>query len=239
MSDGRVGAAAGVVDPAAATALSGKADAMADELAGALRRLRATLAERSAPVLHALNPGMPAAVVVAELEAAGLPVCAPLVGWFGWADGAAVGSRLSAVELVPHGRPLSLADALAWRASQLNPWHRGVRGREADVAEWPAHWLPLLTDDAGALIVFSCAMDSGSGPLLQARLDDPVARPVYDGLTAMARTAEDCWRSGAYMVNDRGRIEVAGRILLARITARHNPETALAVLPAGRLPIRP
>jgi hypothetical protein len=172
----------------------------------------ALLALNGALTAHGVEPADPptadreAGRVRVALERTGLPHSTTLVEWFTGSAGAirAGVTRSQQLELLPGWRPLTLREALLIREREMVA-HSALGGAsEDDRPLWPGHWIPLLTDDRDALVVFSCALDSGDAPLFLVSLAASTACPAYDGLTALARTAEEGWRSGAYVLRGDG-----------------------------------
>ncbi|MFT7841255.1 hypothetical protein Q5530_34405 [Saccharothrix sp. BKS2] len=153
------------------------------------------LAERltalARPVVSWLVPGVDAAAVE---EALGELPPDEVITWFGWCNGVELypGQVQDDVNVIPGYSPLSLVEAARFiEAYSGDP----VLGN---------HWVPLLGGASGD--IYTAVWEPGGSARVAGVLVGEETEVEFSGLEHMVSVFNDCYRRGAYFVDDQGRL---------------------------------
>lgn len=156
-----------------------------------------TLVEHLTALARPVTPWLVPGVGAAEVERAlGGPPPDEVITWFGWCDGVEphVGQVQDDVSVIPGYAPLSLAEAVG---------SREVHSGDPVLGD---HWVPLLGGAGGD--VYAAVWEPGGGARVAGVLVGEETEVEFDSVEHMVSVFNECYRRGAYFVDDRGRLAV-------------------------------
>lgn len=163
-------------------------------------------------LLRALQPGLPAEVTRALLEAAGLSSSKELDLLYGWRNGtsAETNASLDDVHIFPGFYLLSIEEAIA-------NYHSFV----AD-SRWTRGWLPIFGNGGGDFYV--CDMSSPPAhPVRHFRIEEAEHPVEFGSLEAMMKTLAEAFQRGVFFVDSNSYLEMDD-LAFGELAAELNPE---------------
>ncbi|WP_416979045.1 hypothetical protein [Streptomyces sp. T028] len=151
------------------------------------------LAEMARPVVPWLVPGVEAG----QVEAAVGPFPPDeVVSWFGWCNGVEFhdGQTQDEINVIPGYAPVSLREALGIRRSY---------GADPVLGE---HWVPVLAGPSGDL--YAAVWRPGQPARVAGVLIGESTNIEFASLEQMVRVFNECYRRGAFYVDDQQYLEM-------------------------------
>jgi hypothetical protein len=182
-----------------------------DEILDWLKRLERT------EVIQRLLPPIEKSRLVGDLARNELAQCADVIAMYQWKGGTNVpaGTPLDDVHFFPGFYWLSWEDAM----TNLSVFKKDSR--------WKPQWLPVFANGGGDFYAVDCEKGSDSlCAVVGFLLGEPEQDIEYETLGSMLETVLDCYRRGAFFVDDRGYLEINNQ-LHAEIARAHNPSVPL------------
>ena len=164
-------------------------------------------------LIQRLLPPIEGSRLVADIARYDLARCEDVSAFYQWKGGTDVpaGTPLDDVHFFPGFYFLSWADAITNLAAFKND------------RRWNPKWLPVFANGGGDFYAVDCEKGSDSlCAVVGFLLDEPQQDVEYQTLGSMLETILECYRRGAFYIDDHGYLEINDR-LHAEIARAHNP----------------
>ncbi|MER6981726.1 SMI1/KNR4 family protein [Streptomyces carpinensis] len=157
-------------------------------------RLRGRLEALDRPVVAWMVPGVDADHVSSVL---GEEVPESVAQWFRWCNGIAVvqGQIQDQVNVIPGYSPLSLEEGMRMRTAYTGDDALG------------SHWVPLLGSGGGDL--YAAVWTPGEEAVVAGVLVGEPTEIEFSTIEQMVTTFNECFDSGAFFVDDQGRLAMS------------------------------
>jgi HEAT repeat protein len=165
----------------------------------ALERILTCLQAQAPMMAAALQPGLTAAEIAAQLQNYPFPLPGEVLELYQWRNGSPIATPC---ELLPMHRFLPLAEALAQYQFTVEQIVEQVDdeqtdGQTADIQNLTGPWLPILLEGDNFYLAIGNLVEQPAAPVVY-RSEDQEIVAEFDNLTSMMMAIATCWERGVY-----------------------------------------